>query len=128
VTHQEAVTEVLDRARVRHPHRAVQHAEGDLPAAVRHVQQQAAVAARGLDRPQQIESTGELHAPLGVARRAAEIADARVHGMAGIHGEPQRAGDLLVGAGGAEGPAVEHERTGVDVEHGHGHVGPPSAL
>ena len=84
------------------------------------------IAARRIDRLQQVEVALERHAPLGAARRAAEVGDLRVQPVRGIDGDAQRAGNLLVRAGRAEGLPVEHECALVDVEGDGGHERTPS--
>jgi len=71
--HQEAVAEVLARGRVVRPGRAVEHAERDLAAAVRHIQEEAAIASAG--GAKEIEVRGGLDEPLGIARGQAQIGD-----------------------------------------------------
>src|SRR5262249_59413892 len=51
VPHQEAVAEILRGGRIGNTDRAVEEPEGDLAAPVGYVQEQTAVAARGIDRP-----------------------------------------------------------------------------
>jgi phosphoglycerate dehydrogenase-like enzyme len=112
-------------ARVGHARRRVEHAERDLPAAVRDVEQQPAIAARGIDRLQDVEVGGPLDQAPRVAGRERQIGDPRVHGELGIDGEPQGAGDLLVGAGGAERTSLEDRGALRDVECSDGHGSSP---
>ena len=121
MTHQEAVAEVRLRGRILHADGAVEHAERDLAAAVRHVEQQRAVAAAGIDRPQQVEVRRALDEPLGVARSSVEVGDLLVELVRGVDREAQHAGDLLVCAGRAEGATGEHGLTLLDVEADDGH-------
>ena len=73
LAHQETVAEVLARGRVVRPGRAVEHAERDLAAAVRHIQEEAAIASAG--GAKEIEVRGGLGEPLGIARGQAQIGD-----------------------------------------------------
>jgi hypothetical protein len=103
------------------PERAVEHREGQLAAAVGDVEQERAVAARAVARPQQIEVRRALHESRAVPGRAVEVGDLRVERMHGIDAEAQGAIDLLVAAGWPEGPAAEHGLAPRDVNAHEGH-------
>ena len=60
-------------ARVGYARRAVEDVDGDLAAAVRHIQKEAAIASAG--GAKEIEVRGGLDEPLGIARGQAQIGD-----------------------------------------------------
>ena len=74
-----------------------------LAAAVAGFVEQPAVAARGIDRLQQVEVGGELDQALRVLRRQIEVDDALVLRQRRIEREVDLADQLLVRPGGAEG-------------------------
>src|SRR5262249_8856308 len=127
VPHQKAVAEVLRSGRIGHPDRAVEHPEGDLAAAVGHVQEQPGVAACGIDRPQHVEVRRGLDEPGRSARSHGEVRDRLIYQMRRVDAEAKDAGDLLVGARITESMSVEYERAAGDLERGYGHGMDPPA-
>jgi hypothetical protein len=127
VPHQEAVAEILRGRRIGDTDGAVEHPEGDLAAAVGHVQEQAAVAARRVERPQHVKVRRGLDEPGRVARSQGKVRDRLIHRMRRVDAETKDARDRLVGARITEGASVEHERAAGDLERGHGHgLAPPA--
>ena len=124
--HEEAVAEVLGRRRVGHPWRAVEHAERDLAAAIRDVEEEAAVAARRIAGPQDIEIRVALDQTRGAAGCCRQIGDGLVRRVRRMDAEAEHAHDLFVRAGRPEWTTVEHRRTLRDLERGHGHWIDPS--
>src|SRR3989442_8667133 len=102
MAHEEAVVDILRRGRVRHARRAVEHPEGHLAAAVRDVEEEAAVPARRARRHEQAEVGPAFDEARGVLPGAAEVADGLIRRMRRIRGEPEDTPELLVLAPGAE--------------------------
>src|SRR2546425_4302652 len=121
MAHEEAVAEILRRGRVRHARRAVEYPERHLAAAVRDVEEEAAVPARRVRRHEQVEVGPAFDEARGVLRGEAEVGDGLIGGMRGIHGEPEDTRELLVGARGAEWAAVEHHGALLELEGDDGH-------
>ena len=121
VAHEKAVAEILGRRRIGHAHRAVEHPERHLAAAVGHVEEEPAVAARGVPRPQHVEVRFALDQTRRVARGQGEIGDGLVRRVSRVDADAEDPRDLLVGARVTEGAAVEHRRTLCDPERCHGH-------
>src|SRR3989454_2547787 len=121
VTHEEAVAEVVRGGRVRYAGRAVEEPERHLAAAVRDVEEEAAVSARGVRRSQQVEVGPELHVASGVRRGEAEVGDGVIRRVRSVHRESNDARELLVRPRGAERVAVEHDRALRDLDADDGH-------
>ena len=123
VAHEKPVAEVLRARGVVRPRCAVEHAEGDLASPVGHVEKKATAApAEGAE---QVEVRRGLDSSRGVPRGKLEVSDGLVHGQARIHLEAEHPHDLLVGAGRAEGGAVQHGLASFYLESHHGHGIPP---
>jgi hypothetical protein len=128
VAHQELIAEILAGRRVVRARSGVEHAEGDLAAAVGHVEEQPAAPA--VERPQEVEVGGVLHEPAGIARGQTQVRDRLVGPGRRIRGEVQHALELLVRVGrparALERGAVQHRLAPDDLEPDHSHrVCPP---
>jgi hypothetical protein len=119
VAHQEAVAEVLAARGIVRARSAVEHAQRDLAPTIGHVEEQTPIAAS--ERAQNREVGRALHVALSIPGRPGEVHDALVHAGRWMHGEVERADDLLVGAGGTEGSAAENGLASVDLESRHRH-------
>ena len=105
--HQEAVAHLRRRARVDASGRVVEEAQHPLPAAIGHLVEDGAVAARDVFRLDEEEVRGELHFPGGVARRLVQVGDDAVGRQGWIDSEEDLPGELLIGTRGAEGLAAD---------------------
>ena len=123
VAQQKAVAKIFFGGRVRDAHRAVEHAERDLAAAVGDIEEERTVAAA--NGPKKVEVGRAFDEAARVARRVREIGDVRVNGVLRVNGKPERPFDLFVGAGAAERTTSEHGLTTLDLELRGGHRHPP---
>ena len=119
VLEQEAVAHLRRRPRVAAAGGVVEVAEHPLPAAVRHLVEDGAVAAPGVLRLQQEEVRPELHHPALVARREVDVAHDPVGRVRGVDLEVDHAGQLLVGAGETVRDAARDVGAGLDLDADH---------
>ena len=85
--HQRAVAELLAGRRIRGVRRVLKDREDPLGAAITGFVEQPSVAARRIDRLQQIEVRGELDEALRILRRQIEVDDDRVLRQGGVERE-----------------------------------------
>ena len=108
--------------------RHVERAHRDPVAAVRHVEQQRAIRARGIGRDEKGRVAAEAHLPILAALRAIEIDDARVGRMRGVHRVVRDGVDSLVRSGISERPAFIERLAPHDLQSCQSHVGPSSSM
>ena len=96
--------------------RILKDRQNPLGAAVAGFVEQPAVAARRIDRLQQIEVRREFDQTLRILRRQLQIDDAAVLRQGRIEREVHLAGELFVRAGGAERLAVEDDLAPIDLQ------------
>ena len=87
LAHQRAVAELRRGRRIRGVRGVLEHRQNPLGAAIAGFVEQAAVAARRIDRLQEIEVRRELDEPLRVLRREMQIDDAPILRQRGIERE-----------------------------------------
>ena len=103
---EEAVTEVLDRLRVGAPLTAIEEAEQTLPASIADLEEYGPVAARDVLRLEKEVLGRPLDASFGVLWGVVDVGDDDVRSERRVGGKIDLAGDLLVGAGEPEFPAL----------------------
>ena len=108
--------------------RHAKRAHRDPVAAVRHVEQQRAIRARGIGRDEKGRVAAEAHLPILAALRAIETDDARVGRMRGVHRVVRDGVDSLVRSGISERPAFIERLAPHDLQSCQSHVGPPSSV
>ncbi len=111
------------RRRIRGVRGVLEDRQDPLRAAIAGFVEQPAVAARGIDRLQQVEVGGELDEALRILRREIEIDDAAVLRQRRIEREVDFARELFVRPRGAERLAVEDDLAPFDPEPGHARGG-----
>ena len=108
LTHEPAVAEVGVGRRIER--------RGGFAAAVADFVEQAAIAARGIDRLQHVEIGARFHLAARVARRERQVDDHRVAREIRIDAEVDFADELLVRSRGAELAAVQHDLAALDAQ------------
>src|SRR6516165_264173 len=103
----------------RAPRCAVEVAKDVLASAVENIEECDPIAPSGVFRSKHVEVSRKRHASVRIARRLVEIDDGLIAGMRGIDGEKHLPDDLLVGAGRAEGIAVENIRARSNLDSRH---------
>ena len=116
--HERPVAELRLGRRVVGASRLLEHGEDALRAAIAGLVEQPAVAARRIDRLQQVEIRRGLDQPARVDGGEREIDDALVARRLRVEGEMDAPDDFFVGTGGAESAAAEHRLAARDLETG----------
>ena len=119
VLEQEPVAHLLGALRIAAAGGVVEVAEHALPAAVRHLVEDGAVAPGGVGRLQQVEVGAELDQAAVVPGREVDVGDDAVGGVRGVDLEVHHAAQRLVGAGQPVGAAVRDVVAGVDLDADH---------
>ena len=102
LAHEEAVSHLRRSRRVRAARRPIEAPQHPLVAAIGNLEQQHAVAARGVDRLQDEQVGGEVHLAVRLRGGVDQVHDALVVPVARIDRELDPAHQLLVGPGRAE--------------------------
>ena len=114
--HKRAIAEFSSGRRIAAAFRFLKHGEHRLAAAIAYFVEQASVAARGVDRLEQIKIRRELDFALGVARSQSQVDDARILRQRGIERELRRANQLFVRPRLSKRFAVEHGLPALDAQ------------
>ncbi len=114
--HQRAVAEFGVGRRIRGVRGVLEDRKDPLGAAVARFVEEPAVAARGVDRLEEIEVRRELDQALRVLRREIQVDDAAVLRPRRIKGEVHLADELFVRSGRAERLPVEHDFAPFDLQ------------
>ncbi len=123
LTHQEAVAEVRLLGRIDRAASLIEQGKHALAAAVRDLHQQRPVALRRILRTEHVEVRGEGDLSPLVGCGSADIDDRAVESVVRGDGEVDRADDLLVATGKAEGLAVEDVLALLDLHSGDSRLG-----
>jgi hypothetical protein len=126
MTHQEAIARIGRRAGVDRPRNAIERSQRQAVAAVRHVEQQAMIAAPRIFRGQDPDIRGEMDETVAALWGQVDIGDATIQKMSRIDGEMRRAVDLGITPDVTKIPPAGERLTSFDLKGDNSHRVPPS--
>jgi hypothetical protein len=126
MAHQKAVARIGRRAGIDRARHTVEGRQSKSIAAVRHIEQQAVIAALGIFRRQDADIRAEMHQAIAAACRQVDIGDAAVQRVRRVHREVCFAIELNVAPDTPKRPSAGQRLAGLDLKLGNGHCAPPS--
>src|SRR5262245_59328209 len=121
VAHQKTIASVGGPGRIDRPQHAVKCRQCQPVAAVRHIEQQAVVAARLVGRRKDTDVSREMHQAVAPALGEIDIGDRAVQPMRWVNGEVCGAVELLVAPDLVEFPTIGERPAGLDLEPDNSH-------